>query len=204
MKAGTVGAKVMVPKGNKDPFALELKAAYNYDHMKLTLAAVELAPDGTVSICSDNGKTAVAKVTVGEWNDIAISFDIAADMGKLYVNGKAVGDIKLKTSQVMYPYEKGGPVEYKMENGIQEVTCVQFNQIKATDSMSDSLYVDDFYATELTTPLQRNTYDIAFGDVKQGDWYFDAVNFAVENGIMSGYNATKFGPNDTLNRAMVV
>lgn len=38
----------------------------------------------------------------------------------------------------------------------------------------------------------------------KGDWYYDAVGFAVENGIMSGYNADKFGPNDTLNRAMVV
>ena len=204
MKYGTVGAKVMVPVGNKDDFALELKAAYNYDHMKLTLAAVAISPDGTVSICSDNGKTAVTKVAPGTWNDFAISFDIAADMGKLYVNGKAVGDIALKTTQIMTPYEKGGPVEYKMENGIQEVTCVQFNQLKATDSMGDCLYVDDFYATDLTTPIQRSTYEIAFNDVKQGDWYYDAVNFAVDNSIMSGYSADKFGPNDTLTRAMVV
>jgi len=40
--------------------------------------------------------------------------------------------------------------------------------------------------------------------VKVGDWYYDAVAYATANGIMSGYNATTFGPNDTLNRAMVV
>ncbi len=204
MKYGTVGAKVMVPKGNKDDFALELKAAYNYDHMKLTLAAVAFSPDGTVSICSDSGKTAVTKVTVGVWNDIAISFDIAAKAGKLYVNGAEVCDITLKTTQIMTPYEKGGRKEYKMEDSIREVTCVQFNQLKGTDSMGDCLYVDDFYATDLTTPIRRNTYDIAFDDVKQGDWYHDAVSFAVDNGIMSGYNTAKFGPDDTLTRAMVV
>ena len=43
-----------------------------------------------------------------------------------------------------------------------------------------------------------------FADVSEGDWYYDAVNFAVANGIMSGYSADKFGPNDTLTRAMVV
>ena len=43
-----------------------------------------------------------------------------------------------------------------------------------------------------------------FADVKEGDWYCGAVDYAVANGIMSGYSATQFGPNDTLTRAMVV
>ena len=31
----------------------------------------------------------------------------------------------------------------------------------------------------------------------------EAVDYALSNGIMGGYNATTFGPNDTLSRAMV-
>ena len=46
--------------------------------------------------------------------------------------------------------------------------------------------------------------EMSFVDVKAGDWYYDAVDYAIRNNIMSGYNATTFGPNDTLNRAMVV
>ena len=64
--------------------------------------------------------------------------------------------------------------------------------------------MDDFYATELTTPIVRTLQSVSFADVKQTDWHYDAVSFAVDNGIMSGYSADKFGPNDTLNRAMVV
>ena len=45
---------------------------------------------------------------------------------------------------------------------------------------------------------------LTFADVTAGDWFYDAVAYATANGIMSGYNADKFGPNDTLNRAMVV
>ena len=45
---------------------------------------------------------------------------------------------------------------------------------------------------------------LTFADVSEGDWYYDAVAFATSNGIMSGYSAETFGPNDTLNRAMVV
>ncbi len=45
---------------------------------------------------------------------------------------------------------------------------------------------------------------INFGDVHENAWYHDAVGYAVENGVMSGYNAATFGPNDKLSRAMVV
>jgi len=204
MKSGTVGAKLMAPEANSADFVMELKAAYNYTHMQHTLAAFALSPDGTVSLCSDEGKTAVTKVEPGTWNDFAISFDIASGKGQLTVNGKAVRDITLETDETMYPLEGGKPVEYHQEDVVREITCVQFNQAEATADMGDCLYVDDFYATELTSALSRTVYNIDFADVKQGDWYFDAVNFAVENGIMSGYNTDKFGPNDTLNRAMVV
>ena len=42
--------------------------------------------------------------------------------------------------------------------------------------------------------------DSSFTDVKSGTWYTDAVQWAVKNGITSGYGNGKFGPNDTLNR----
>ncbi|MBQ3556363.1 MAG: InlB B-repeat-containing protein [Oscillospiraceae bacterium] len=41
-------------------------------------------------------------------------------------------------------------------------------------------------------------------DVAADAWYADAVNYVVKSGLMSGYSADRFGPNDTLNRAMVV
>ena len=40
----------------------------------------------------------------------------------------------------------------------------------------------------------------SFTDVKSGTWYTDAVQWAVKNGIASGYGNGRFGPNDTLNR----
>ncbi len=44
----------------------------------------------------------------------------------------------------------------------------------------------------------------AMTDVGANDWYYSAVDYVIRNKIMSGYNAHTFGPNDTLNRAMVV
>ena len=38
-----------------------------------------------------------------------------------------------------------------------------------------------------------------FTDLTQ-DWYIPAVNWAAENGIVNGYSAEKFGPNDPITR----
>ena len=43
-----------------------------------------------------------------------------------------------------------------------------------------------------------------FTDVPENEWYRDAVDFAVENGLMNGMSATTFEPNTTMNRAMLV
>jgi len=196
MKSGTVGAKVLAPAGNAADFYMTLKAGYNFNHLQNSVAAVAISGDGTVSIAyTDGTKNAAAKVRPGSWVDLAISFDIASKTGKLYVNGEAAGDIKLNLDGPLY--------DGINEGALREVTCVQFVQPVATGNKASVLYVDDFYNTELTSPIKRAS-GAGFADVSESDWYYNAVNFAVDNGIMSGYNATTFGPNDTLNRAMVV
>lgn len=46
--------------------------------------------------------------------------------------------------------------------------------------------------------------DGKFVDVEANAWYKDAVNYVVENGLMSGVAADKFAPNTNLTRAMIV
>ncbi|MHA7967585.1 S-layer homology domain-containing protein [Paenibacillus sp. CAU 1782] len=47
---------------------------------------------------------------------------------------------------------------------------------------------------------------VSFSDVSPGDWYYDAVQTAVEYGLMSGYGGNRFGPRDAMTReqAMVM
>ena len=51
--------------------------------------------------------------------------------------------------------------------------------------------------TEPETPA------LPFTDVAEGDWYYDAVAYCWENGIMDGTSGTTFAPNLLLNRAMM-
>ena len=44
---------------------------------------------------------------------------------------------------------------------------------------------------------------ISFKDVKESDWFYDAVSYAVENGLMSGMSEDIFAPNTPLTREML-
>ena len=88
----------------------------------------------------------------------------------------------------------------------------------------DRILFDDIIATNLDVyasyrkapkpPVQPDDPDVPnipqedcpsedFIDVDQGLWYHEAIDWAIENGVMTGYDATHFGPNDVLTRAQV-
>lgn len=45
---------------------------------------------------------------------------------------------------------------------------------------------------------------LPFQDVKEGDWFYDAVRFVYENKMMSGTGGNKFSPGTTTDRGMIV
>ena len=42
-----------------------------------------------------------------------------------------------------------------------------------------------------------------FADVSEGEWYYDAVKYVCQNGLMNGTSATTFSPGQTTSRAMI-
>lgn len=49
----------------------------------------------------------------------------------------------------------------------------------------------------------EETETISFLDVKKSDWFYEAVSYAVENGLMSGMSEDIFAPNTPLTREML-
>ncbi|MCI7180520.1 MAG: S-layer homology domain-containing protein [Schaedlerella sp.] len=47
----------------------------------------------------------------------------------------------------------------------------------------------------------QNQAGNVFADVKSGEWYYDSVRYVNSNGLMTGLNATTFGPTQSLARA---
>lgn len=49
----------------------------------------------------------------------------------------------------------------------------------------------------------ETTRNRLFTDVAEGDWYYEAVRFVRERGLMNGYSDGQFGPNNPLSRAQL-
>lgn len=82
--------------------------------------------------------------------------------------------------------------------------------------------IDEVYLTEDTTVYAKwekieeevpeepeeveeteETETISFKDVKENDWFYEAVSYAVENGLMNGMSEDIFAPNTPLTREML-
>lgn len=60
---------------------------------------------------------------------------------------------------------------------------------------------DGGYSAAVTVSI---TDGLPFSDVTRTDWYYDAVSYVYENELMVGISATRFRPDSSLSRAMLV
>lgn len=88
------------------------------------------------------------------------------------------------------------------------VTNQNGNSIKLTDqgngvytfTMPDS----EVFVTVSFTELELPDLVLPFTDVTTSDWFYDAVAYVYDNGLMTGTSATTFSPNATTTRGMIV
>ena len=91
------------------------------------------------------------------------------------------------------------PVQWAVENGI-------------TDGIGNNKFAPDGTCTrgQVVTFLWRAagkptvSANVSFTDVKADEYYYEAVKWAVANGITQGVGGNKFAPNDTCTRGQVV
>ena len=66
-------------------------------------------------------------------------------------------------------------------------------------SKNITLYAKWTELVEITTPIWSNP----FADVKSSNWFYDDVEFVVQNGLFNGTSDTTFNPQGTMTRAML-
>ena len=156
-----------------------------------------------------------SSVTKGETVTVAVNSSVAAQ----------AADVKLKFDSQLLSYVDG-----TADAGLASVTCtgnivhivsgdatsgkpvatLTFTAKQDIAKMSDAVKVLSASIvpagsdTAVKASGENTCVSAFFTDVDTNAWYHDAVDYALENSIMGGYNATTFGPNDTLTRAMVV
>lgn len=89
-------------------------------------------------------------------------------------------------------------VEYVTQNGIMAGTGK--GKFSPSQGMTRAMLVQVLYAAEGKPKAPKNP----FVDVPKGSWYEESSAWAVENGIVSGYDGKKFGGNDPITRQQFV
>lgn len=189
--------------------------SYSYYTIKATAGAGgSISPSGNVSVREGRDRT------------FTITPDKGYAISNVKIDGKSIGAVKSytfenvkksHTIEVVFTKANGNPqtgvfvdvatgsyyedaVDWAVENGIT----------KGTD---DTHFSPDGICTraQAVTFLWRTagspkpeTRAMPFTDVPVGSYYYDAVLWAVENGITKGTSDTTFSPNMTCSRAQIV
>ncbi len=95
------------------------------------------------------------------------------------------------------PYAEA--VEYCRENGLMLGTSG--TEFSPDVNTSRAMLVTILHRYE-NSPEVSDT--ISFSDVEDGSWYYDAVCWAADTGIIEGYDAEHFGPLDTLTKEQIL
>ena len=89
-------------------------------------------------------------------------------------------------------------VAYVWKNGLMSGTAA--DRFSPNASTTRAMLVTVLYRMDGSAISSGNA---PFTDVPAGSWYADAVSWAAENGIVTGYSATRFAPNEPVTREQV-
>ena len=166
----------------------------------------------TVTITvTPNGGYRVDGLTVkdAKGNDIAVTdlgggkYSFVMPDGKVSVNAAFVADTpapQVTFTDVPADAFYADAVAWAVENGITNGTSATQFSPNQTCTRAQTV---TFLWRAAGSPKASST-NSPFTDVAPGTYYYDAVLWAVENGITNGTGATTFSPDDTVTRGQVV
>ena len=97
--------------------------------------------------------------------------------------------------------DEGYHIAKILVNGREVTVSTRLTGLKATDTVVVTFEREE---EPEETPEENPKPVHTFTDVGPDDWYAEAVNYAVSNGLFLGISETEFGPNVSMSRAMLV
>ena len=80
----------------------------------------------------------------------------------------------------------------------------RFGDPVAVTEQADGTYTFTMPNGQVTVTVTFEQAPLPFPDVTEGDWFYDAVRYAYENGLMDGVGDNLFAPNSQTTRAQLV
>ena len=115
----------------------------------------------------------------------------------------AITDFRGGYATVSLPYtlaagqNPSGVVVYYLDNTGNITPCTTMYDVRSKSAIFTTGHLSLYFVGYDPAAVWVNP----FSDVAEGAWYYDAVRYASENGLMGGYGNGRFGPNDNLSRA---
>ena len=142
----------------------------------------------------------------------------AVDEGEIIYTCTACGDNKTeKIDKLPEDSKTEEPIENPFTDVVEKDFFFQPVMWAVSNKVTSGLSAESFGPAKGCTRAQVVTFlwraagepaptsnNNPFTDVKEGQYYYDAVLWAVENGITTGLNATTFGTNADCNRGQIV
>ncbi len=167
----------------------------------------------TTSANSNNNYAVRAPITANEWTHIAVTYD--SKYVNIYANGELVDSAK-HTGGLNETYDENTDTDnlfmyvgarHDKDGNFSVKSGTMMNQIKLYSGTKSAEEIKAAYEAAMTPSapsFDPDSVTLPFTDVKSGSWFESAVKYAYSKGLMNGMSDTKFAPNGTMNRAMVV
>lgn len=196
--------------------ALETLSEHAYAMLTIDsdVAEVTLDSDAIDAVASQAGSMITLHVAAVDTSELtsrqkqavgsAPVFDLSFKSGSTTISDFDGGYV---TVTLPYMLKSGqtadGVVVWYMDNSGNLTACdtsYNINRRKVTFTTKHfSKYVIGYEEQE-QQPIGSNHYS----DVYRGAWYYDAVQFVTDKGLMNGMTTTRFSPDETTTRAMIV
>lgn len=175
--------------------------------VELRHGEVSLSPEALASVVEQAGRTAVITVKPVDTDDLnsrqqaaignAPVFDLTIKSGS-----KTISDFDGGLITVSLPYElpegqdPAGVVVWFLDDNGNITPCETMYDLRSETVIFTTRHFSK-YVIGYEEPM-------AFTDVAEGAYYYDAVAWAVKNGVTSGTSDTTFGPDISCTRAQMV
>lgn len=147
-------------------------------------------------------KTDSAKVYIGDIGYVSLqdAVDEVKDGEKITLTAAAASETATVSRTIAFDLDTTNCSGYNISN-----LTAGNNTTLTTETVSENVTRFTFvYSTPGGGEGGTEEPAVPFTDVKEGDWFYDAVVYAYENNLMQGTSGTAFSPNVKMNRAMLV
>lgn len=174
------------------------------DYLKGSISAGSRYSMTTSETTSDNTKYTFTYVGGGSSSSISTPTTYAVNVNAA-TNGAVAADKKTASKGTTVTVTASPSKGYVVD--AVKVVDKDGKDVAVTEKDGKYVFTMPASAVTVTGSFKAETpapVALPFTDVKSGNWFYDAVKYAYEQGLMTGTSATTFAPNGTMNRAMIV